>query len=713
MRIVVEEVRYMAQNTPFVGSLTPYLHQVSTLEAVRTACRTQTTVCLLNTSMTGSGKTLANFAAAILDGTRTCGIYPTNELLLDQYGSLARWLSEIDRAILDSEGLDAIQAELPYMKSHAHALAWATDAFRPTTVCTNPDVLYLAMYHLYGQMYSTFARSYGARAFYHLLTNYPVIAFDEFHLYNAKQVANAAFIMGTIKELAPDRPHIFIFSSATPHTPLFPYLDRLHLVPVDVTAGPAPSGCIVCEEVEITFLPADLEHWRGGEALRGPLQAILDWADATDPQARGVCIVDSVYEAKMLTALLRERYAGDQVGEVHGYMDPAARSDALRRRLSVGTTTIDVGVDLVGPKRKDFLVGEARSADQAMQRIGRIGRRGRERGQVIPPNRIWLAVPDYVYAYITGRERDGATITREQLGRLLKDAYLGQETFAFYARRYSPLEAVAGVERVLTDDFSDTRPQKERRLNRLVPTLYAPRLPWDEEQAEQSYQDYRLEQQEVWGRLGKPIEGASGRFFLSDLESFRGGLESDFVVAIYDDLDEAIGFKPVKVYTLPFVLRRTCWEELSKQAFARLVSARHPAHAQEWLLELDRQKNILGFLHVTGLVEGKANIVAFEAPKSAIAGRFRQVIRLEGLGLFAQGGILLSTQQDSILGRLRGRALNCWVSQANSFALSRAQPPLPPLFAVYPLRALALGGKPSEWSIAFGLDAFFLDSVYR
>ncbi len=712
MRIMVEEVRYTAQNTPFVGTLTPYLHQARTLDAVRTACQEQTTVCLLNTSMTGSGKTLANFAAAILDGTPTCGIYPTNELLLDQYGSLRKWISDEHLAILDSEGLDAIQAELPYMKSHAHALAWATGTYLPTAVCTNPDVLYLAMYHLYGQMFSTFARSYGARAFHHLLTNYPVIAFDEFHLYNAKQVANAAFIMGTIKELAPDLPHIFIFSSATPHTPLFPYLDRLNLVPVDVTAGPAPTGCIVCEEVEINFLPADLEHWRGGEALAGPLQDILDWADATDPQARGVFIVDSVYEAKMLAALLRERYPGDQVGEVHGYMDPTARSEALRLRLSVGTTTIDVGVNLVGPKRKDFLVGEARSADQAMQRIGRIGRRGREHGQIDVPNRIWLAVPDYVYTYLAGRARDGATITREQLGRLLKDAYLGNETFAFYPRRYSPLEAVAGVERVLADDFSDTRPQKERRLHRLVPTLYAPRLPGDEEQAEKSYQDYRRAQQEVWVRFGKPIEGAAGRFFLSDLESFRGGLESDFVVALYDELDEAIGFKPVKVYTLPFVLRRTCWEEMSKQAFSRMVTARHPAHAEQWLQELDRQRNILGYLHVTGLVEGKANVVAFEALKSAIAGRFRQVIRLSGLGLYAQGGTLLTTQE-SILGRLGGLSLNCWVSQASSFALARAQPPLPPLFAVYPLRARALGGKPSEWSIAFGLDAFFLDSVYR
>jgi hypothetical protein len=209
MRLLVEGLRYHSLDMPFVDGLKPYAHQLGSLDLVREALRTNRTVCIENASVTGSGKTLANFAAAILDDTRTIGVYPTNELLLDQHGSIRKHLIN-QLLILDSEGLDDIMAEETHMRSHAHALAWATGDDMRTALLTNPDVLYLAMYSLYGRMFSTFAQSYGARIFQYVLSNYPVIAFDEFHLYSTKQIANAAFIVGTARELAPDKPHIFI-----------------------------------------------------------------------------------------------------------------------------------------------------------------------------------------------------------------------------------------------------------------------------------------------------------------------------------------------------------------------------------------------------------------------------------------------------------------------------------------------------------------------
>ncbi|MGZ3624017.1 MAG: hypothetical protein ACXWPG_12970, partial [Ktedonobacteraceae bacterium] len=106
-------------------------------------------------------------------------------------------------------------------------------------VLTNPDVLYLAMYNLYGQMFSNFASNYGNLVFQNMLANYPIIAFDEFHLYNAKQISNAAFIMGTMKELAPNKPHIFIFSSATPQEQFKQYAQRLNVEVISV--GDVPS----------------------------------------------------------------------------------------------------------------------------------------------------------------------------------------------------------------------------------------------------------------------------------------------------------------------------------------------------------------------------------------------------------------------------------------------------------------------------------------
>ena len=67
MRIMVEALRYSRVGAKFVGDLSPYAHQLKTLELTREAIRNNSTICIENASVTGSGKTLANFAAGILD----------------------------------------------------------------------------------------------------------------------------------------------------------------------------------------------------------------------------------------------------------------------------------------------------------------------------------------------------------------------------------------------------------------------------------------------------------------------------------------------------------------------------------------------------------------------------------------------------------------------------------------------------------------------
>ncbi len=711
MRIMVNELRYDRLDKPFIGSLKPYAHQLKTLEYVRDAIRKGQTICIENTSVTGSGKTLANFASALLDGVYTVGVYPTNELLLDQYVSLHSKFTRGELAILDSQGLDDIMIGQHHMRTHAHALAWATEGERYPAVLTNPDVLYLAMYNLYGQMFSSFNMSFGARVFRHILGNYPVIAFDEFHLYSAKQIANAAFIMGAAKELAPEKPHIFFFSSATPQ-PLFKqYLQRLGMEALNVTDTLVEDGHVVCEPIEVNVLPANLLRWQGGDAIRSRLDEILPWADGCTPAARGVFIVDSVYEAKRIAEELRQRYIPQNVGEVHGYMDPEARADALQRRLSVGTTTIDVGVDLTDLKSKEFLVCEARSAAQAIQRIGRLGRHGREPEAIPIPNRVWLVVPDYVYQYMQ-RLGDGATIARDELNTLLNAAYLEHEKFLAYTRKYSPLEAVSACERIKVQDFEENKAQTVACLQRLVTTLYNQEPPASQEQAEQHYQRYRKCQQAVWRKFGTEVRNQSSnkkRYYLSDLESFRGGMESDFTVALYDELDKCLGLKPLKTYNLPFVLRRTQCEEVSRQSFEDLLRRDYPAQAEEWLTSLNRGCKVLGYFHVHGLLQGEANEVYFEMDKAEIGYQFERVIRLEGITIDGRS-LSLRRGKESMNGELRRRKLNCWISEQNSFRLSER---LPPLFAIYPLHALNVGGTYSEWCIAFGLDAFLLESITR
>jgi CRISPR-associated helicase Cas3 len=713
MHFMVEPVRYALHEEAFVKGLKPYAHQAQSLALVREAIKQNRTLCIENTSVTGSGKTLANFASAILDSVHTCGVYPTNELMLDQAVSLMPHLKD-EITLLDSQGLRDIREVHSHMRTNAHALHWATGEQVPLALLTNPDVLYLTMYNLYGQMFTTFGKSFGNRSFQNMLTNYQVIAFDEFHLYNAKQIANAAFIMGTMKELAPDRPHIFIFSSATPQEQFKTYMQRLGVDVISVTDAPSPvtSSRVVCEPLHVHLLSADLLHWKGGDVIRDELGTILNWADSFPMPARGVVIVDSVYEAKRIAADVRQYGVPlEDIGEVHGYMASEDRVKSLLRRLSIGTTTIDVGVDLTGKKQKEFLVCEARSAAQAIQRLGRLGRHGREVVDIAIPNTAWVAVPEYVYNYIQQQGIQETTITRERLNRLLEEAYLTHESFFAYTRKYSPMEAVAACERIQPHNFEDTIAQSKEKLHQLVPTLYATNIPTNQEQGEQKYTSYLKQQYSVWRKYGTEIKGSTGkkRYFLSDLESFRGGLESDFTVAIYDELDEQLGMTPVKTYTLPFVLRRTQCVELGKEQFLALLKRKNPQQAEIWQQALEQQQNLLGYMHVKDLIAGKANDVYFENSKSLIGVEFHQVIRRQG---FAIGGsnTQLRTGVQSINGRLQKLSLNCWVSEYNSFKLAEMKH-LPPLFTIYPLHALLPNGRYEQWSIAFGLDAFFLECI--
>lgn len=714
MQFVVNEVRYAQQAEHFIEGLQPYAHQARTLHAIRQAITRGETICIENTSVTGSGKTLANFAAAILDGVRTCGVYPTNELMQDQAVSLYPHLKgRIELA--DSEGLDMIMDEQEHIRTHAHALSWATGTHLPLVVLTNPDVLYLAMYNLYGRMFSTFAAAEGARIFQNLPVNYPIFAFDEFHLYTAKQMANAAFIMGTMRELFPGKPHIFIFSSATPQQQFREYVQRLGIPIIPVTDEPSdqPQDRVVCEPLTVRFMSADLLRWHGGDAIRERLDEILSWADRQTPPARGVVIVDSVYEAKRLARELRARqYMSDEIGEVHGYIAKEERADALLRRFSVGTTTIDVGVDLTDKKSKEFLVCEARSAAQAIQRIGRLGRHGREPEKIRTPNTAWVAVPEYVYNYLAQRGSIGMTVSRGRLNELLEHAYLGDESFFAYTRIYSPLEAVAACERVQHLFLPDSAQEAQEKMHRLAPLLYQRDVPESQEQAEEVYEKYQKAQLAVWHKFGVEIKGAQGRnrHFLSDLESFRGGMESDFTVAIYDDLDREAGFKPVKTYALPFVLRRAVGTELSEEQFHALVKQRHPQQAEAWLAPILKQRQrLLGYVHVQDLVEEKASEWYFEILQERIGLAFQQVLRLQGLSI-GGGTLQLRTGAKGINGALKKRTLNCWVSEHQSFAL-KEQKHLPPLFAIYPLHARQANGRVQTWSLAFGLDAFFLDCI--
>jgi CRISPR-associated helicase Cas3 len=710
-------LHYTKVDAPFLFNLTPLQHQRETLSQVECAMQQKRTLAIINASVTGNGKTLANYAYSLLHNpTPTIGVYPTNELIKDQERTLReRGINSLIR--IDSIELDALQKQIE-ARAHAqvlHAITgnWTSEC---PVVLTNPDIPYLLMYNLYA--YHRPFQGYRERVLQNIINNYPIIVFDEFHSYNVKQEANAAFIVATAACLALNKPHIFIFSSATPDlSRLEHYLRRVGIELRYVHTPPSASGELVCEPIDIEMIPADLSHWQGRETIENEFGRILSFLEKY-PASRGVFILDSVYEAKLLAQHLARRFGWDQVGELHGYLDADARRGALERRFTVGTTTIDVRVDFTGKQAKDFIVFEARSAEQFVQRLGRIGRQRRAQQDI--PNYALALVPAYVYNALKEKYAtllQSSTCSREDFSAAIRDAYTSPNLFTGYLTKYAPLEATAAVKRILKQFTTDVQPEYADRLKGTVVGLFprkdgSPFL-FDSLSRRQWYtwKCFGESKTQSWNIDGKKVERET--IYFKELEQFRGS--SDLSCAIYDCLDEARGFFPFKIYHLPFVTRRTRFREIEEEAFLehlKRFQERFPAKVETLEKNL-RKEQVLNYVVVSELVEGVPQKLSFELDLGEVIDCTEQLHRFTSLRLHLQALPPCSVENANEAIRKVNRETGWlgWVSQQSPYDLTRIHK-LPPLFELFPLNVVGTGGGESKyWSLALGLSAIFMDSL--
>src|SRR5947209_17036981 len=75
-----------------IGSTQLLKHQVATWEAILDP----KIDVIFNTAMTGDGKSLAGYLPAYKNGKSIIAMYPTNELIQDQYGSLQRYERDLE-----------------------------------------------------------------------------------------------------------------------------------------------------------------------------------------------------------------------------------------------------------------------------------------------------------------------------------------------------------------------------------------------------------------------------------------------------------------------------------------------------------------------------------------------------------------------------------------------------------------------------------------
>lgn len=690
----ISPIAYEQVETDWLADHRPYLYQKRVYDKVEAALAEKRTLCLFLVTPTGSGKTLAAYAYAINHRLPPVGVYPTNELIRDQERSLKPWFDPDDNYELlrvDSRQLDywqTVQAE----KRHAPALERLFEWKTP--ILTNPDILFYIFFGLYGAGKKKSEDGPGYLAgqrerLFNEIGQRSYFVFDEFHLYNVKQMADVAFLVGTLHAINPNRGRVFIFASATPELEAVRWLrDNLGLAVEVIEARPStdPQARLIAHPLELTLLPADLKRWQAAEALLDYLPALRQFV-ADYPQARLVTILDSVAGAINATQLFREAFPAKSVGEVHGFSSEEERATALRQEITVGTSTIEVGIDFKGETEKDLLLYEARTAAQFVQRFGRLARHAKESGI---PNRVVALTPDYVYNFLAERLADQATLSRAELYQLLEEAYLHPNDFPNYLHKHAPAEfheSRAFVERMFQED---DRPRVTTGINRAIHLLTGQ----TGQQAKGKHWSYKSQQ------------------ILYPLLTFRG---NSFEAGIIDARGVDVGF-PIKRYSLMFLLRRGEFEEIDGATYRRELERL----ADRWPAEAAREDRyskrigskpwemlgLYGYFRLTGLRE-KSRQVWFELPKSQVSGKKAHVKVISELEVVTEPPL----RTPALNRLLRRKQIVAWFCSQHpaTIKLGRALPPLFELYTLYVLRGGSVGSRP--WSIAFNQDAFFVDSL--
>ena len=355
-------------------------HQVDVFEQSRNAD------IILDLAPTGTGKTKAGLTVLLHQPTKSAVyIAPTNALVEQQRQAAAKLVRE---------------AGLPHVVKSASARevkAWPDDkvgkrpgeklynvlrnpatvfsdvgANRPLLLVTNPDIFYYATFFAYNKL----DRVNIASSFY---TKFATVIFDEFHLYDAKQLVGLLFYLAYS--------HIFgffqhgrrvILLTATPERACELALEKLNARGVKIArinreasdANLLPSQTAVNLELRPQL---DKEEWLPELAD----EVVKRFRER--PDHNGAVILDSLDLINRLSDLLQRKGLGNQIGRITGPAPFADRKRAMQCPIILATSTVDVGFNFEReptPARQnlDWLIFSARDRFSFWQRLGRVGR---------------------------------------------------------------------------------------------------------------------------------------------------------------------------------------------------------------------------------------------------------------------------------------------------------------------------------------------------
>lgn len=465
----------------------PLLHQWRTYNAEEPL--------IINTYNTGTGKTKAAFLR-LLKRARDIGfdrvsnsednallIAPTNELLAQHardaetfcvQNDLPYQVVSISRADLDnykgethfSEVELRRGAALHYLIQNARQLGGDSKK-KATLFVVNPDIFYYALffcYHKYDRI----------PLFQDMLTQFNFIIIDEFHYYNSKQFANFLFFMSLSKHYGFTNRQ-FCLLTATPDERVKTYLKAL-----DLNINWIMPDTEETEKVEevAALAPVTLEVYSEQELQDGIVtlasaqrEQIATWLHQGED---GAIISSALWRINQIYYGLKPKLPAEIMGRLTGAESRRGRTDAKGKRLILATPTVDIGYNFDRqdkPRQNiDFLLLDARTSDEFIQRLGRAGRvLGKEQQNI--PSRVLAVVNQKLYEAL--QPYAGQVMSRTTLRTLTIDSMPSRHSLYNYIQSGSIAEVFLPIYRLEGMVASEEKPDLEVLYN-TVRQLFAP-----------------------------------------------------------------------------------------------------------------------------------------------------------------------------------------------------------------------------------------------
>ena len=330
---------------------------------------------------------------------------------------------------------------------------------------TNPDIFYLCFYSRYSEMDS-------ANLFRDFLVKFNYIVIDEFHYYNAKQLANFLMFFIFSKEYGYfNAGRKICLLSATPDDELFKYLDKIDIKYKLVSPDNEQAESDSYEKVQtLSEIELTLQSSKIDDVLKNRPELI---SDLLNSEKEGAIISSSLRTITDINQGLKNTGLKGKIGLITGAVDPKERSEAtMSYPLVLATPTVDIGYNFrkVDKLRQniDFVCFDALYGSEFTQRVGRAGRL---LGKEDTTHR------SIGHAFVQGKLYDqlqaGKRYDRREFAELVKTSLGEDNRFYYYIQSYAVLEAFYPLYKHLKR-VSEDHQNRVREVFETIQKVFAP-----------------------------------------------------------------------------------------------------------------------------------------------------------------------------------------------------------------------------------------------